>query len=103
MSHRLKQTQLKLLHGGASEPSSPRPPEQPKGTSRREYFVLFAVAGIIGLAIGYWIWTWLFRRADALWSKLESRSLAFAHRMLWNFGDMGAEEAELLKFWALAN
>ena len=60
MSQRLKQTKLKLIDGGPREPSPPQSPEQPKGTSSREYFVLFAVAGIIWLAIGYWIWKWIF-------------------------------------------
>jgi hypothetical protein len=56
----LKQTKLKLINGGHREPSPPESPEPYKGTGRAEYAALFAVAGIIWLAIGYWIWKWIF-------------------------------------------
>ncbi|MCX7309511.1 MAG: hypothetical protein NTZ72_16860 [Afipia sp.] len=63
MRRRLKQTKLKLTDGGPREPlppKQPKPHKPHKGTSRLEYPVLFAVAGIIWCTIVYWIWKWIF-------------------------------------------
>ena len=57
----MKQTKLKLIAGGVREPSPPQLSDRHAGTGRLEYAALFAVAGIIWIAIGYWIWKWIFR------------------------------------------